>query len=215
MYPERLFTLVGSRFEPTLVLEIGKAHMEEHGDILKKQFRHYTKMLQKMQFQEALLDLMELEHKVQPLGRDDRFAALVTLTATACRRYVLAHYYENRACELEARWEPFAEMSEDVYESGEFFLADQLQVKIENLDLNATVPAILLAVEPTLQQQLGKICQFENTTLWECFYAEKYRIRHESQMTNEELIMQLCDEILLPFYARLELLRIAEEKKIE
>jgi hypothetical protein len=215
MYPERLFTMVGTRFSPSIALEIGQTdEAEEYHEIIKNKLQHYIKMLKKMQVQEALLDLLELEYEVQPLAQDDRFAALVALTATACRRYVLANLYEDRACKLEPQWELFTEMSDDVYESGSFFLADQLRVKIKNLDPTAPVSSVLLTVEPTLQHQLGHICQLENPELWGDFSAGNTPIKPADKMTNDELIVQLCDEILLPFYARLELLNIAETKNM-
>lgn len=247
MYLERLFASVGTRIDSNLIKIIAngvqpqvdnideKAMADFTADELKKHqgkidarrkkmigifktgFKEFVNQVKAYNYQQAVLSLLEMYYLVQELNSDCNYNALLTLCWVATRKYDLAEISEKVALKNPV-WKVFDEIVDDAYESSEFFMADDMQIKLEKLNIEKKITSDLHWDNDNFSRiigHLGEILEVENQKVWESIKKEELKLNLSDESTLEDFLIQLCDLYILPFYARIELLKIASTAKAE
>jgi len=241
MFLERLFASVGSRIDKQLLKKLVnniKAEIKEEKKeeemtstelknlqrrietktdkiqkILGETMDCFAKHIDKYRYHHAIIELIDARHAVEELENEADFHALLALCYVAILKYDLAESEEKKARELNSSWWVFDEIADNVYDSGHFFLAEQLKESPKKLKVSQNLKEDLKWDDRNLFEvvdELENILEREDEKCLRSLKAEAPKLNIDDSGTLEELIIQLCDQFILPFYARLELKKIIE-----
>lgn len=234
---EELFTSVGDRFEGDFIEKIienynesqkelkdagsNKSEEKKKSDqkkdsdsgIKKEHFKSFVEALEKENYQKAVIELLELGAKKTQLDKNDYYFALLTFCFVALKKYGLADYADKLARQYNPAWEKnFDDLADDVYDSGLLLTAEFLSKDVRELDLEAKMEELEWEKEDVqlLIDELYKIFRLENEKIAKTLEAEKISSPLDTHSTLDDVIITLCDELILPFYVRLELQNIVK-----
>jgi len=185
---------------------------------LKKAFVNFIKLINAQDFRGATLELIELTYQIPELNLDLNFNALLTLCWVAIRKYEAAEATEKAARKNNSRWEVFDTIVDDAYDSAKFFMAEEMKTTVQKLDIDQELVNKLNWDESDSKRltiHLGQVLELENATVWESIKSENIKFQLKEDAILDDLIVQLCDQIILPFYARLELNIIVGNSKMD
>lgn len=246
MYLEKIFTLVGQRIDPDLIAKIAdktvpqppepnakseppltaketKAHQEKLEarkkqmlEIFKASFKRFVGLIEKFNYQSAVLELLELAQKVPEVNARADFHALMTLCYVASRRYELAEAEEKLAVDGDAKWQIFDEITDDISAAADFFIADELNIPQNKLNFKKKIVGDWHWDDKNVNaiiEHLQIIFKLEHDKIAENMAAEDVKLQIKEEDTLNDLVIQLCNQFMLPFYVRLELSQIVSKAK--
>jgi len=192
---------------------------EQMQSMAKDSFKRFVAAIKKNKYHAAVTELIEMAYLMPGLNTIADFHALLTLNYVALRKYYPAEQEENNARRLNPAWEIFDKIADNAYESGVFFLAEYMRTSARSFKEDKKIVEDLHWDEPvfkTLIEDLGTICSLENEAVWKSIQEEEIKFdKFEAGATLEDLIVQICDLFVLPFYSRLELSKMAEASKLD
>ncbi|MBN1349059.1 hypothetical protein JXJ21_06610 [candidate division KSB1 bacterium] len=239
MILERLFTSAGSKIDTAILKNLSsqiKAKIEEEQPkeemtqkelkayqrrvekktekirgILGKQIKQFAELIDKQRYHRAIIELYDARNAVEELEQNADYHALLSLCYVAVLKYDLADSEERFARKLKTNWVIFDDIVDNVYESGKFFIADQLDESPKKLKLSLNLKEDLkwddVNTVETIEE-LSTILEQTDESSWRSLKKEKPDLNLDEQATVDDLIVQLCDQFILPFYARLELKKL-------
>lgn len=239
MFLERLFANVGSKIDSQILKKLVtniKAEIKEEKKeeemtpselktlqrriekktskikgILGESAKSFAEQIDKHRYHHAVIELIDARNAVEELENEADFHALMALCYVAILKYDLAESEEQKARHLKSEWRTFEEIADNVYDSGQFFIAEQLDESPKKLKVNQSLKEDLKWDDKNyfeIIDELENILEREDEKCWRSLKAEKPDVVLNDSSTLEELIIQLCDQFILPFYARLELKKI-------
>jgi hypothetical protein len=194
-------------------LEARKKQMLE---IFKASFKRFVGLIEKFNYQSAALELLELVQKVPEVNARPDFHALMTLSYVASRRYELAEAEEKLAVAGDAKWQIFDEITDDISAAADFFIADELKIPLNKLNFKKKIVGEWHWDDKNVNaiiENLRIIFKLEHEKIAEIMAAEETKIQIKEEDTLNDLVIQLCNQFILPFYVRLELSQIASNAK--
>jgi len=236
---EDLFESVGDLFEDDLITKIIKSatssptELEDAGakkseekskndkkdsdkSVKKEHFKSFIEAIEKENYHVAVIELLELGAKMKQLDKNADYFALLTFCFVAIRKYYQAEFADKLARQYDSDWEKiFDNLSDAVYDSGLFFMAESLRQDVRALALEATMKELEWEKDDIfmLTKDLASIFKLENEKLAKTITEEKFSPAIDDKSTLDDVVIALCDEFILPFYARLELQKLVGRYK--
>lgn len=189
---------------------------ESDAGLKKDHFKPFIEALEKENYPVATIELLELGAKTSQLNTNDNYHALLTFCFVALKKYHLADFADKLARKHNSEWENvFDGLTDDVYDSGLRFAADSLNKDVRTLNLEAKLDELDWEQEDVqfLIDDLSKILKLENEKLAKTIGDEKFTPPIDAKSTLDDVVISLCDELILPFYARLELQKVVKKFK--
>jgi predicted O-linked N-acetylglucosamine transferase (SPINDLY family) len=182
----------------------------------KDHFKPFVEAIEKENYHIATIELLELGAKMPSLDANDYYHALLMFCFVALRKYSLAEFADKVARKHNPEWDQiFDDLADEVYDSGLFFAAESLNKDVRKLELEVKMKELEWEKEDILMltEDLIKIFRLENEKLAKTLADEKFTPAIDDKSTLDDVIIALCDEFILPFYARLELQKTASQFK--
>ncbi len=182
----------------------------------KDHFKPFVEAIEKENYHVATIELIELGAKMPQLDGNDYYHALLMFCFVALRKYSLADFADKLARKHNPEWDNiFDELADEVYDSGLFFTAESLNKDVRKLELEVKMEELEWEKEDVqlLIDDLNKIFKLENEKLAKTLESEKFSASISPNSTLDDVIIAICDEFILPFYARLELQKTASKFK--
>ena len=189
---------------------------ESDSGLKKDNFKSFIEAIEKENYHVAVIELLELGAKMKQLDKNADYFALLTFCFVAIRKYYQAEFADKLARQYNSEWEKiFDDLSDDVYDSGLFFMAESLGQDVRELALDATMKDLEWRKEDILMltKELTNIFELENEKLAKTITEEKFSPTIDDKSTLDDVIIAICDEFILPFYARLELQKLVKKYK--
>ncbi|MBN2090961.1 hypothetical protein JW964_15215 [candidate division KSB1 bacterium] len=237
---EELFESAGDRFDDNLIEAIiqnysgpqkevkdtgankgeekkkeGKKKESDSG-LKKDQFKPFIEAIEKENYPAATIELLELGAKLTNLNTNTNYHALVSICFVALKKYNLAEMADKAARQLDLEWgDIFDELADEVYDSGLFFTAESLGKDVRDLELEAKMEDLEWEKDDIqfLIDDIKVIFNLENEKLAKTLADEKLTAPIGASSTLDDVIIAICDEFILPFYARLELQKLVSKYK--
>lgn len=188
-------------------------------EIFQSGIKDFARKIKSLDFHRALLELIEIAYMAPDINFVGDFHALMTLCWVALGKHGPAEREESNARKGNPKWAVFDEITDDVYECGKFFIADFMNTTVKKLDTELLLDGDLHWDTHNFNkivEELGTILSLENEKIWSTLKKDGAKLSRYDETTEiENLIWDFCDRIILPFYARLELSKIAGNIKTD
>lgn len=181
-------------------------------EICKGGFKQFVNNIKKRNFCGATLNLVELTYTVPELYDEADFHTLLTLCYVALQKYGTAEHEEKMAKKANPKWKLLDQITDDIYTCGLVFIAEETHTTVDKMKVEQRLADELHWDSHNFKvflSALGSVLKLENKEIWQSIEDEEPEIKLPEEATLDDLIIKLCDLVILPFYARLELTKIA------